>query len=444
MPAPAPPRPNRNWEGLFSGALGLWLGLAFLKFGHPIILDQKISAPANRDELLYQAWPVAWGYGLLLIVFLLATRVGRWPAGVPRWVLALPLGWLGWQALAATRTIDASLTSATLKHFAACVVAFYLGLFALSRVERRAGFWLGLLGGFLVVLAIGWEQHGGGLERTRKFFYEQSDWQQYPPEFLKKIASDRIFSTLVYPNALAGAILLVLPILLAGGWRWTVGRAIGLRLGMLAAIGALAGGCLYWSGSKAGWLIALGQGTVAFLRSGLPRRLKIGAAVLLALAGLAGFSARHAGYFQRGATSATARLDYWEAAWHTMVARPWLGAGPGTFMVSYRSIKRPESEMTRLAHNDYLQQGADSGVIGLLAYTGFWVGSLVLLYRRSRGDIQLQAIWLGLAGLASQSCVEFGLYIPALAWPLFVLLGLAWGSQAETEPPVRAGGVVRV
>ena len=38
-------------------------------------------------------------------------------------------------------------------------------------------------------------------------------------------------------------------------------------------------------------------------------------------------------------------------------------------------------------------------------------------------------------GLAAQSCVEFGLYIPALAWPSFVLLGLAWGTQ-----PDRSGG----
>src|SRR6185503_16088292 len=131
--------------------------------------------------------------------------------------------WLGWQFVSATQTIDATLTEATIKHFAACVMAFYVGLFALSRVERLPGFWLGVLGGFVVVLAIGWEQHFGGLERTRRFFYEQPDWQGYPPEFLKKISSNRIFSTLVYPNALAGAILLLLPMLLAGLWRWTGG-----------------------------------------------------------------------------------------------------------------------------------------------------------------------------------------------------------------------------
>src|SRR6185503_19653343 len=121
MSAQAPVRASQDWQGLFSGALGLWLGLALIKFGNPVILDQKIIAPSNREELLFQPWPVAWGYGLLVVVVLLATRVWRWNATAPRWVIALPLVWLGWQCVSATQTVDATLTVATLKHFTACV-----------------------------------------------------------------------------------------------------------------------------------------------------------------------------------------------------------------------------------------------------------------------------------------------------------------------------------
>jgi hypothetical protein len=39
------------------------------------------------------------------------------------------------------------------------------------------------------------------------------------PEFIKKMNSDRIFSTLFYPNALAGALLLILPVAMAVTWR---------------------------------------------------------------------------------------------------------------------------------------------------------------------------------------------------------------------------------
>jgi len=38
------------------------------------------------------------------------------------------------------------------------------------------------------------------------------------------------------------------------------------------------------------------------------------------------------------------------------------------------------------------------------------------------------ALWLGLLGWALQGLVEFGLYIPALAWPAFTFLGLLLSS----------------
>jgi hypothetical protein len=37
------------------------------------------------------------------------------------------------------------------------------------------------------------------------------------------------------------------------------------------------------------------------------------------------------------------------------------------------------------------------------------------------------AVWLGVLGWSLQSLVEFGLYIPALAWPAFTFLGWLLG-----------------
>ena len=47
----------------------------------------------------------------------------------------------------------------------------------------------------------------------------------------------------------------------------------------------------------------------------------------------------------------------------------------------------------------------------------------------------LFAIWLGAAGLAVQELVEFSLYIPALAWPFFLMLGWLWGVTGRPAPP---------
>jgi O-antigen ligase len=118
-----------------------------------------------------------------------------------------------------------------------------------------------------------------------------------------------------------------------------------------------------------------------------------------------------------------ARFDYWTAAVRIARAHPVFGTGPGTFSRSYERVKPAGAEMTRLAHNDYLEQASDSGVIGFLSYLVFVCASLVRLHPRSKGQIHSFAVWLGLVGWACQSMVEFSLYIPALAWPAFLFLG---------------------
>src|SRR5271166_1839072 len=117
--------------------------------------------------------------------------VARWKSAAPGWLVALPLGWLVWQFVAGAHSVNPDLTSPTLKHFAACVLCFYLGYFSLTRVQRLVPFWLGLLSGFLLVLAVGWEQQFGGLKESRRWFflYVYPQMKEVPPEYLKKISS---------------------------------------------------------------------------------------------------------------------------------------------------------------------------------------------------------------------------------------------------------------
>ena len=160
---------------------------------------------------------------MLALLMIAGATVGRFDVATPRWLSSLPLVWFAWQLAAATHTADAGLTRATLLHFGASVACFYLGLFALSRVKQVIWFWLPVLAAFAWMLWLGFGQHFGGLESTRRLIYEQPNWQQFSPEYLKRMGSDRIFSTLVYPNALAGAILLFLPVLTVVAWQITAG-----------------------------------------------------------------------------------------------------------------------------------------------------------------------------------------------------------------------------
>ena len=148
---------------------------------------------------------------------------------------------------------------------------------------------------------------------------------------------------------------------------------------------------------------------------------------VVVVVGLAGFSVTFSDYFRRGATSAAARLDYWRAACRIAKTYPGFGTGPGTFSVPYKQLKTPEAEMTRLVHNNYLEQAADSGLVGFLTFCSFMFGSLAVLYRKTVAEPVPFCVWLGLLGWVLQGFVEFGLYIPALAWPAFLFFGWLWG-----------------
>jgi O-antigen ligase len=501
MPARPPAIPTAS--RLFTAAFGALLGLALVKFGNPVILSSLVEWPEGPWQWVFFAWPAVVAYPLLLVVLALGVWAAKTDGfsfrtlGFRNLALWLPLAWLAWQLAAAGGTIDHRLTQWTLGQFAAAVLCFYLGYVSLGgarslrtpeprkRLEstecpspalsgtlspsdgERAGvrgsmliprptasqscgsgclsltgFWTALLAGFAAVLVTGLEQHFGGLAASREHFllYVQPGMKEVPPELMKRMTSGRIFGTLFYPNTLATVILLLLPALLAFLWSLKASLTVGARLFLMAALALTALACLVWSGSKGGWLVMMLLGLVALLQVRFARRWKLVLVGLVLVAGLTGFFWRYAAFFEKGATSVGARFDYWQAAAQTVRDHPWLGSGPGTFGVVYARVKRPDAEMSRMTHNDYLQQGSDSGLPGLLAYCGFVVLALLGGYPRGTGapDWPRLAVWLGVLGWAVQSLFEFPLYIPATAWLPFALLG--WLLREQVLRSSRLGG----
>ena len=136
--------------GIYALAFGLFLGLAFWKFGNPVILDHKIITPTSPAEFWSEAWPTHWANWIFLPLALAGALVAfkqhfRWgerarePArGDTRltqktaWLWVLPLLWFGWQLIAATQTVDADLTAATLWQFFGCVACYFAGALAIG------------------------------------------------------------------------------------------------------------------------------------------------------------------------------------------------------------------------------------------------------------------------------------------------------------------------
>jgi len=432
-------QPSGDDGTLFAGLFGLLLGIGLLKFGNPIILDRLVETPRSFDEWRAFAWPIRFGFlGLGLVAAVGVWQIGsHWRPSAPTWIVSLLGGWIVWQIAATLTSQDRALSQTILAHFVGCVTCFVLGHLALSRVSQPRTFWLCLAAGLIGVLGMGIEQHFGGLEATRRMILQGPQASSLPPEYLARIQSNRVFSTLVYPNALAGVILLLLP---AVGWiAWEAGSRWGRRGSWILATALFGSGLavLVWSGSKAGWLLAMGIAVLLLFLGRWPLRSKVIVASVFAVVGLAAFAIVFREKLSRGATSVSARFDYWTAAVEGFRDRPLLGHGPGLFKRVYADRKRPESEMAQLTHNDYLQQATDSGFPGFLTYLGFVAGSLVHLYRqRSLWTSPLPfAVWLGLLAWFAHGCVEFGLYIPASSWCAFGLLGWLLAQKPSDASP---------
>ena len=89
--------------------------------------------------------------------------------------------------------------------------------------------------------------------------------------------------------------------------------------------------------------------------------------------------------------------------------------------------------MARLAHNDYLEQFSDSGISGGIFYSAWIFLALGAIARRiwkSENQITF-AIFAGLLGWFVQGIGEFSLYVPALAWTAFTLLGCSLALTAN-------------
>jgi hypothetical protein len=412
---------------------GLFFFVSILKFGDPVILDNLVQPPENTQAAVFETWQLKWGYWFMVPLIVAGLAAIRWRTLSFKWPLVLPLAWLGWQCLSATQSVSPRLTTMTLEHFSACVILFYLGYFALQGVRNPWPLWAALALALCWVMRMGLEQHFGGLEATRRLIYQMKDGVGLPPgtlnnpEYQKRMASSRIFSTFSNPDALAGGIVLLLPVMLVFLWQLTPKVRTPIRWAFVAILGGCGLACLYWSGSKAGWLVALVVAAVALGHSAFPMKWKRILICGVLILGVAGFGVRYAAFFKKQKNSVSARFTYWHAALQIAATHPVLGTGPGTFSVLYAQIKRPDDEMARLCHNDYLEQACDSGLPGFVVYAAMIVGCLSSAYRRLVGNFQgfnpCFTIWLGLLGLCLHSVVEYHLYIPALAWPMFFLIG---------------------
>jgi hypothetical protein len=438
---------TRNREPLFAALFGIVVAIVLTKMGNPVIFKNIESPPSNLAEVIFTTWPANWyiqafAVSVLLLIAALVGRPDLWNCAkrMPLVVTLSFAGWVMWLSLSYPKSVGPDLTALAYPHLVVSGVLLFFGCVLVGQGRSLQFFFRAVLVGFAFALWVGLDQHYGGLEATRKAFYESPGWENAPPEMKLKVASNRIFGPFVYPNTFAGAILIWAPVLTLAFWELTRRWPSIIQKVMLGLFAYTAIACFFWTGSKAGWLIAIAVAVVALLHfQKIKRTAKIAIIASVLVLGLAGFAFKYSSYFEKGATSAGARLVYWKAAVQIANEHPMFGAGPGTFARTFSPIKPPEAEMARLVHNDYLEQACDSGwpafvFFVVLIGSALWFSHQVV----SKSPFHLAA-WLGVFGWALQSCVEFGLYIPAISWSAFVILGWLLGSRfpIDTTRPAK-------
>jgi len=205
---------------------------------------------------------------------------------------------------------------------------------------------------------------------------------------------------------------------------------------------------LVLTGSRGGFVAFAAMvlaGLLCFIPGGARRGTRVGLTFLVLLAVFS--IAQQAGLIALGRSSLEARGDYWHGAVRIARDHFWIGTGPGTFGSIYPKYKTAQTEEAQLAHNNYLQMWSDSGLSAFIVFAALWLLALkdaLTLVAQRRGDVGAVAVCAALTGWVVHGLVDFDLYVPGVAIPAFVLLGILQGlKEPPTVKPVTPRGNVK-
>ena len=279
-----------------------------------------------------------------------------------------------------------------------------------------------------------------------------------------RMAMDRVYAGFVSPNALAGFILLLCPVLFCFVLKvarpylvcllqvaaigciicairmesimlllpslvyaaavFVMRRRIslkGLRVAGIVPVGVVLA-CLLFTGSKSGYIIfaisCFPLAALAVKKGKLP--LLLGAVALVLVFS---FTMYGADIGRRLWVTFGARIDYWRGAAGVIKEYHLLGSGLGSFWCEYQRYMLPGAHLVAHAHNSYLEIWAELGVSGLILFVAILALSIVRGLRGAGGLIGYGAA-AGLIAFALHNVVDFDLYVPALSLSAFTVGGL--------------------
>jgi O-antigen ligase len=408
--------------GLVGGVLAIGVAIAWL----PLPASAAAVAGAGLVGLIL-LHPV---FGLLLLVPLIpfsplvAIQVAGVRAGGMEALLALTLiAWLLRMAVKGQITVPRAPLMAPWLLWLGVMLLSWTQALSLGSALSETGKWLEMLAVYLVVTAIIKRRHlpwllaailAAGAAQAMLGLV-QFLWRIGPEGFLIFDGGYlRAYGTFQQPNPYAGYLGLTLPLsfsLAVWGIESLHPRCREARLTWLWVSAAVATvlmlGAAYASQSRGAWLgIAAAMVAVAVASSRRAAAWFCGLVATATLVGALGAAQLLPSTILQRFTDvlpvmqipniATAevtdanfplieRLAHWQAALDMWRDAPWLGVGIGNYPVVYPAyaVGRWRDPLGH-AHNIYLNIGAETGLVGLLAYVAFWLSVLWLAVRTIR------------------------------------------------------------
>jgi len=467
------------FDVLFSMGLFFTVFIAPVKFALPAIEINKTGLPPSCVDWIVSGWPnelfvcmIAAVFALYLIRLALngGGELSVTPVDFPLVVFA------GAVIMSAFLSINTHVSALAAGQLAGCAVLYHI---VVNVPEKRRLILVALIASATLVSLYGIYQRFSGMEETRQWARVYMANDPSLERVIGKLSSGRVFSTFVYPNALAGYLLTVLPLsvllCLKRFWRDDPSGRTGIvRLSLVLSLFCAALSLLLfekdlvavrtvalfagtavlavlspaaqaaalvlshsYGGMVAGALVVM---LVLFLYDRrVCLRTAIAAAAVLLAAGI------FLMVFQRdqfvGAfklMSVKVRLEYFWSTLMMILRRPLFGFGAGTYGNVFARFKLFAGEETQFAHNNFLQVFAESGVLAFAGYSLFcaigWLRGFYIMKQNdsSRADTAVRAgAFLGLTGFILHSCIDFDLYVPAIALNAFVLVALIFQNEGR-------------
>jgi len=462
---------------LFTG-IGILLFLAPIKFG--MALGPSINGfPHTMLQWIMFSWP-HWIWQISIVILAViwlagGISIGRLKIKYSSLDIFILL-FLAASIISASNALCLHRAQHCLAQWFSYALTYFLVLSILEN-EKDLKYFLGVIlvpAVFISLYSI--YQYYIGLPETRQWAAQYMN--AHSLEIIKgRLSSNRAFGTFIYPNTLAGYILLTMPLALAMFFigfrehlRWWEGIIILSFLMILAGCVftahpglipfAYIAGCLYplsmlyalfLTFSKGGW-IALGFASLV-LSVLIVRNRRILLKILLGITALASlfiiFGYRTS-FFSKSEETFCRRWEYWTAGFRIIEEHPVIGVGPNNFGVIYPMYKLDTAEEVQNAHNNFLQTWAEEGILGFIAFCGIWLAAIkkavygIKNRKRRIYRMSLFGLLIGITAFAIHNLGDFDLYVPGLtviAWAGLALLVWLSGAYKEKTLVIRSVGL---